>query len=102
MTNSTAQPLTIVANIYAKPDNVEQVKTALNKLVPATREEPGCVQYDLHQNNENPAHFMMYEVWQDTPSWHAHMEAEALKTYLVEVDGAIESFTVDQMTQVAR
>lgn len=100
MANSNTQPLTIIANIYAKPESLEQVKAALMKLVPATREEAGCVQYDLHQNNENPVHFMMYEAWQDTASWQAHMEAQALKTYLADVEGAIESFTVDQMAQV--
>ena len=49
--------LTIIANIHAKPDQIEKVKAALLKLVPITRAEEGCLTYTLHQNNENPAPF---------------------------------------------
>ena len=50
--------LTIVANIKAKPDKIELVKNELEKLIDITRAEKGCVQYDLHQDNDNPAHFL--------------------------------------------
>jgi quinol monooxygenase YgiN len=53
--------LTIVANITAKADKIDLVKTELEKLIDITRAEEGCINYDLHQDNENPAHFMFYE-----------------------------------------
>jgi len=53
--------LTIVANITAKSDKIEFVKGELEKLIDITRAEEGCLQYDLHQDNEKPAHFMFYE-----------------------------------------
>jgi len=53
--------LTIVAHIHANPDQVELVKAEPEKLIPITRAEPGCIQYDLHQDNENPAHFLFHE-----------------------------------------
>ena len=56
--------LTIVANITAKPDKIELVKYELMKLIPITLAEEGCIQYDLHQDNDNPAHFMFYENWE--------------------------------------
>lgn len=46
--------LTIVANIIAKADQVELVKAELLKLIDVTRAEEGCINYDLHQDNENP------------------------------------------------
>lgn len=48
--------LTIVANIIATPDSIDFVKAELLKLIEITRAEPGCINYDLHQDNENPAH----------------------------------------------
>ena len=45
--------LTIVARIEAKSDQIELVKNALIKLIEPTRNEEGCLQYDLHQDNEN-------------------------------------------------
>jgi quinol monooxygenase YgiN len=53
--------LTIVANIHAHPDRIDLVKSALEKLIPITRAERGCLQYDLHVDNTNSAHFMFDE-----------------------------------------
>jgi len=41
--------LTIVANVTAKADKIDLVKTELEKLIDITRAEEGCLQYDLHQ-----------------------------------------------------
>ncbi len=54
--------LTIVANIKAKADKIDLVKAELLKLIDITRAEEGCLQYDLHQDNENPAHFLFYRI----------------------------------------
>ena len=67
--------LTIVANIHANPDKVDLVKTELEKLIPTTRAETGCIQYDLHQDNTDPAHFMFFEIWESRDLWQEHMEA---------------------------
>jgi len=56
--------LTIAANITAHPEKVNLVKVELLKLIEVTRAELGCVNYDLHQDINNPAHFMFYENWQ--------------------------------------
>ncbi|WP_246209568.1 putative quinol monooxygenase [Pikeienuella piscinae] len=56
--------LTIVADIHARTDQVELVKAELLKLAPITRAEVGCVNHDLHQGNEDPAHFNFYENWE--------------------------------------
>ena len=55
------KPLTIVARIEAKSDKIELVKSELLKLIDLTLKESGCIQYDLHQDNNNPAIFLFYE-----------------------------------------
>ncbi len=47
--------LTIIANIHANPDQIGLVKAELEKLIPITRAEKGCINYDLHQDNDTPA-----------------------------------------------
>jgi len=93
--------LTIVANIKAKADKIELVKRELEKLIGITRLEEGCVQYDLHQDNESPAHFMFFENWVSRELWQRHMDAQHLKDYLAATDGAIDEFTLNEMTRVA-
>ena len=92
--------LTIVANITAKPDKIELVKSELEKLIPVTRAEEGCIQYDLHQDNNNPAHFMFYENWESRELWQKHMNNQHLKDYVAATEGAVDIFTVHEMTQL--
>ncbi|WP_419902920.1 putative quinol monooxygenase [Kiloniella sp.] len=92
--------LTIVANIHAKSDKIELVQTELTKLIEITRAEQGCIQYDLHQDNQNPAHFMFFEKWQSRELWQTHMNAPHLAAYMAATDGAVESFALNEMTQI--
>jgi quinol monooxygenase YgiN len=38
------------------------------------RKEPGCEQYDLFQNTENPDQLLLVERWTDQASLDAHAE----------------------------
>jgi quinol monooxygenase YgiN len=73
--------LTIVAHITLHPDKVDFVKTEMAKMFPITRAEEGCLQYDLHQDNKNPAYFMIYENWTSYETWQAHMNAEHMAVH---------------------
>ncbi|MCI2284357.1 antibiotic biosynthesis monooxygenase [Colwellia sp. MSW7] len=92
--------LTIVANIKAKADQIDLVKAELIKLINITRAETGCINYDLHQNNENPAHFMFYENWETRELWQSHMANQHLADYLAATEGAVDEFTVNEMTLI--
>ncbi|RTZ17932.1 antibiotic biosynthesis monooxygenase [Vibrio aquaticus] len=93
--------LTIVANIVAKGDQIEMVKAELIKLIEKTRQEDGCINYDLHQDNDNPAHFVFHENWASEAALEAHLATEHIANYVAAVDGAIESFTIDRLTHIA-
>ncbi|MDF1861239.1 MAG: putative quinol monooxygenase [Verrucomicrobiales bacterium] len=92
--------LTIVANIFARPDQVDLVKSELEKLIAPTLAEEGCLQYDLHQDNEDPAHFLFFENWESRELWLVHMEQPHLKEYMAATEGAVENFTLHEMTHV--
>ncbi|RJG48682.1 putative quinol monooxygenase [Motilimonas pumila] len=93
--------LTIIAHIHAHQDHIDTVKAALIKLIDITRSEVGCVNYDLHQDNENPAHFVFYENWQSRELWRDHMENQHLKDYMSETEGKVAAFTVHEMSNIA-
>lgn len=93
--------LTIVANIVANEDKIDLVKTELLKLIEITRAEEGCINYDLHQDNENPAHFLFYENWESRELWQTHMNNTHLTEYMAATEGAVASFTLNEMTHIA-
>lgn len=93
--------LTIVAHVRAKSDQSDFVKAELLKLIDITRAEKGCINYDLHQDNNNPAHFLFYENWESRELWQTHMNNKHLKDYMAATEGSVEDFTLYEMTQIA-
>ena len=92
--------LTIVANITANPDKIDSVIAELLKLIETTRAEEGCINYDLHQDNENPTHFMFYENWESRALWQPQMGAPHLAASMAATAGAIAEFTLNEMTVI--
>ncbi|MGC1496612.1 MAG: putative quinol monooxygenase [Sulfitobacter sp.] len=94
-------PLTILAQITATPGKEAFLRTELEKLVAPTRVEDGCIQYDLHVDNDAPGFFVFYENWETRELWQAHMNAPHLATYMKATDGAVASFVLNEMTLIA-
>ena len=94
-------PLTIIARIVTQPGQEKLVRQELEKLVPTTRQEAGCIQYDLHIDNENPRSFLFVENWETHELWQAHMTAGHLKLFMAATDGAFAEFTAHEMAKIA-
>ncbi|WP_020591566.1 putative quinol monooxygenase [Kiloniella laminariae] len=92
--------LTIIANIQVKPGKLDLVLSEMEKLIPITRAEKGCLQYDLHQDNDNPCHFVFVENWESRAFWQDHMQAPHLEAFIAATEGAIENLNINEMTQI--
>ena len=90
--------LTIVADIRVKPEFREEIQAGLEALIPPTLAEAGCLQYDLHFDNEDPYHFLFYENWESRELWLAHMETEHIKAFQVASEGKMEDVALYEMT----
>ena len=73
--------LTVVAKVRAKHGSEEQVLAELQKLVTETRKENGCLNYDLHRSQTEPAVFMFYENWTDRAALDAHAASPHMKAW---------------------
>lgn len=74
-----SQPLlTVVAEFVAKPGNEEDVRKLLLSLIAPTRQEEGCVQYDLHEQTDKPGHFLFYENWTSREALDRHLQTPHL------------------------
>jgi quinol monooxygenase YgiN len=93
--------LTIIATIVAKQDNTDLVKAELIKLIAPTRFEEGCINYDLHQDNDNPAHFVFHENWESEALLEQHLASQHIADYMAATEGLIETFVINKMTHIA-
>lgn len=69
----------LTAIVKAKPDEVEAVKEALLTMVEPTRQEAGCLCYNLHQSKSDPTQFMFYEQWASKEAFDAHGKTPHMK-----------------------
>ena len=93
--------LTILAQITAAPGKEDLVRTQLEKLVDITRAEAGCIQYDLHEDNDTPGFFVFYETWENRALWQAHISAPHIAAYKLATDGAVVGLVLNEMTKIA-
>jgi quinol monooxygenase YgiN len=93
--------ITVIAKIKAKKESVETVKSELLKMVEPTRKETGCIEYHLHQDNEDPSVFIFYENWESAAALEEHKNTDHYKTYASTVFGLIEERVVNRMSKLA-
>jgi len=66
--------VTIVARIRAKAGLEAEVKRELLTLLPQSRSEAGCLNYDLHQSREDQTLFLMHENWASQADLDKHFQ----------------------------
>jgi len=96
----STQQLTIVAKIVAKEEKRELVKAELLKLIAPTRAEEGCINYDLHQDEQNLNLFLFHENWTSRALWEKHMTNAHLAAYVKATEGAVKEFVINEMTKI--
>ncbi len=72
----------VVAVITAKPGSEDAVREAMKGLVGPTREEEGCLSYDLSESSSAPGTFITVEQWSDPSDLDKHMQTEHIKQAL--------------------
>ncbi|MFF2129899.1 putative quinol monooxygenase [Streptomyces olivochromogenes] len=75
--------IAISATWTAHPGKEGVVRDALAKLVPATRAEPGCQAYVVHQDPEQPTVFRFFEIYDDEDALKAHGDYPHFTKYAV-------------------
>lgn len=76
--------LTVIAVLKAKPGMETALRQALLALIPTTRQEPGCINYDLHQATDQPGHFLFHENWTSKQHLDDHLARPHLQAFLAQ------------------
>ncbi len=68
----------------AEPGNENEVRRVFGKLAEASRKEPGCRMYVVHQHRDNPLRFLVYEQYDDEAALQAHRDSPHFQTYAMQ------------------
>lgn len=83
--------LVLVVDVKIKPDCVPQLMAELEKNASAARGEPGCRQFDVIRDKDDPTKLMLYEVYADEAAFEAHQQTPHFKYYLANALQYLES-----------
>ncbi len=74
-------PVIIAAKIFVKSECVDDFKKLAEPLIVATRQEKGCIQYELYQCSSDSTVFFFYEVYADKAAQELHSGSGYLATF---------------------
>lgn len=75
----------VTAVITAKPGAEAAVRDALTALVPQTRAEEGCLDYQLAVSSADPTVFITTEKWRAAADLDTHLQTEHVQRALATV-----------------
>ena len=64
----------LVVMMHAKPGQELLLQAELTALVRPTRNELGCLLYDLHRSTDVPGDFLFFEIWASREAHAAHKQ----------------------------
>ncbi len=72
MTNTK---LRVITHLEANSGTEEKSKSLLLELVESSRQEPGCIKYELLQNIYKATEFTLVSEWESKPTFLAHLDS---------------------------
>lgn len=78
-------PINLTVILKSKPESKEILKSLLLELVQNSTKETACLQYDLHQSEEESTTFIFHEVWENEVGLKLHNEQSYLISFFENV-----------------
>lgn len=73
------QQFTVLIAGIAKAGMEDYVAHYLSDLMRLSREDDGCLIYNIHRSVTNPSEFMLYSVWRDEAAFNQHNQKPELR-----------------------
>jgi len=95
--------ISVVATAHAKSGAEDRLKTAALALVAPSRAEVGNISYHLHQEIDDPATFVFFEVWENAEVFNLHKQSPHLRDFLAAsrdlLDGELKVTLLDEISE---
>lgn len=94
--------LYLTAIVKSKEGNSDAMKNILQQLVADSRKEHACLQYDLHQDQENNNVFIFQEIWENREGWDLHNSQPHINRFISDsadiIDGTVTIYKTDKIS----
>lgn len=93
-TGSYPGQITVAAFVTVPPGKEKEFIAIFVKFAQDTRGEPGCVNFDVHQNSKISNRFFVYENFKDEAAFDQHVKSTHAQSFIqfVNTSGAVLQF----------
>ena len=92
--------VTLVVLLRARTGHEPFLEAELRALVPPTRREEGCLQYDLHRAADGSGAFLLHEVWETREHHTAHTKTDHFLRWDARKDALLATREATLWTQI--
>ena len=79
------QPIAIMIAGITKPGMEDYVRDFLLRLENESKDDAGCLLYNLHESTMNPGEFMLYSVWKNEAAFEKHNQTPLMQEFKKEL-----------------
>lgn len=79
----------VTASIETRPGKEEELIAALGQAAALTRQEEGCLEYDLHRSLTAPHRFTMIETWKSQQALDAHLKTPHIQELFAKAESIV-------------
>jgi quinol monooxygenase YgiN len=92
----------LIAELQVKPENVAAfVPLILANAQASVAKEPGCLQFDVTQQADDPTKFALYEVYADAAAFEAHGKMPHVQEFFAAAKDMIVGRGARRLTRLA-
>ena len=74
-------PVTLLVTVRVRKEGRATLREELRKIVTATRQEDGCLIYEVHESREEPDRIVFYERWASAAHWTRHQAQDFMADF---------------------
>jgi quinol monooxygenase YgiN len=91
-------PVVIVIELEIVPTELDNFKAVIKENAAAwVREEPGCLEFNVAFDKDNPTHALLFEVYENAEAIAAHQSTSRFKQHMAGAAKRIGSRKVTEM-----
>lgn len=81
--------VTVIAQLKAAEGKENELKEMLLNLIEPSRNDDGCINYDLHQSEDDSTLFMFHENWASKELLDKHLATPHLQDFIKKSEGLL-------------
>ena len=86
MRDAATQRVCQIVELKVAPEHLDRLAPLIRANAAASREEPGCAQFDLFTDKDDPSRFILVEIFEDEAALAAHHASAHFQRYVAVVN----------------